>query len=536
MNCNNASYVLKRDNIQATKFKVYFGESINLENFKINFNETQIDISNVKEITINDNLSYMPQKGIVILRVITIFTLCIIAYFIFCLVRKITKKSYKIEKGKFFVVAALILGIGIGTLVIPLTQYDEHTHFWRAYEISKGNIISRWENLLPKSVIELVIDDNGEYHLYDRKYSDLKENLIKELNPKEEEGLFVGGAGAYSPFNYIPQLVGITIGRIVNANPMVIAYLGRSTNFLVFIILIYMSIRLMPKEKWKNIIIVVALLPMTLNLATSLSPDCLAISLSILLVSYILNIKYKKEKVNITQICVLTFLCIATSLVKIAYLPLIILFLLIPSEKFKNKKMYYLIFILILLITIVVNLLWMSVANQGGTAAIRTNSEEQIFFVLANPLDFIINMIFTMTENIHDYINTMIGGWNTTAFGTMLLILVVFLTTFSKNKNEISNTNEEITLLKKDKIIIAFSLICVLFLIFAGLYIQWTVATFNRVEGIQGRYFLPILATILILIESDKLEMNIKNDWIKYFIILLAVYIPMYINIIKEYL
>lgn len=534
--CNDKSYTLKRDNIQATKFKVYFGKSIDIEKFEIYFNETQLDLENVKDITINENVSYMPQKGIMISRMVTIFSLSIIAYLIFCLSKKLSKRSYKIDKAKFFVVAALILGIGIGTLVIPLTQYDEHTHFWRAYELSKGNIISRWENLLPKSVIGLVIDENNEYHLYDRKYSDLKENLTKELNPKDEEGLFVGGAGAYSPFNYIPQLVGITIGRIINTNPMIIAYLGRLTNFISFILLIYMSIKLIPKEKWKNIVIVVALLPMTLNLATSLSPDCLAISLSILLVSYILNMKYKKEKMKNTQICLLAILCIATSLVKIAYLPLIILFLLIPSEKFKNKKIYYLVFVAILLISIVVNLLWMSVANKGGTAAIRTNSEEQVFFVLSNPLDFVTNMIYTIMENINDYISTMLGGWNTTAFGTILLILIVCLTTFSRNENENCKGEEEVTLSKKDKIVIAFSLICVLFLIFAGLYIQWTVATFNRVEGIQGRYFLPILVPILILFESDKLKINIKNYWIKYFIILLFIYIPVYINIIKEYL
>ncbi len=484
----------------------------------------------------NENLNYMPQRGIVISRIMTIFLLSVTIYIVYCICKIFSKKTFKIDKSKLFIVIALVLGIGMGTLVIPLTKYDEHTHFWRAYEISRGNIISRWENKLPKSVIRLAIDDEGVYHLYDRKYSDLQENLTKELNPKDEEGLFVGGAGAYSPFNYIPQLVGIIIGRALHLNPMIIAYLGRLTNFLSFILLIYMSIRLMPKEKWKNIVMIVALLPMTLSLATSLSPDALAISVSMLLISYILNIKYKAEKIKPLQIAIVTILCIVTSLVKIAYLPLVFLFLLIPKDKFKSKKMYYVLFIGILLITIAVNLLWMKMANQGGTAAIRTNSEEQIFFVLANPLDFVVNMGYTMVENIADYISTMIGGWNTSAFGTVLLSIVILLVTFTKNDMEKDNTIKDVSLSTIDKIIIAFAIICVIFLIFAGLYIQWTVATFDRVEGIQGRYFLPILALILILFEKDKLKVSIKNGWIKYFIILLIVYIPVYINIIKEYM
>lgn len=533
---NDKIYTLKRDNVEATKFKAYFKEALNLENFEIYFNENELNIDNVKNITINDNLNYMPQKGIVLLRIATIFILGLIVYILFWVFKKINNKEFKISKCNFFVVAALVLGIGIGTLVIPLTKYDEHTHFWRAYEISERKILSSWNNQLPKSIIRLSIDENGEYHLYDRTYSDLRENLQTDLNKNDKEGLFVGGAAAYSPFNYIPQIVGILIGKILNLNPMLIVYMGRLTNFIAFIIFIYFAIRLMPKEKWKNIIIVVALLPMTLNLATSLSPDALAISLSMLLISYILNIKYKQEKIKPIQILILTGLCVMTSLVKIAYLPLVILFLLIPSDKFKNKKMYYAIFVAILLITIIINLLWMGISSGSSAAAIRTNPEEQVYFALANPLDFIKNMTYTIMENVNEYITTMIGGWNTTSFGTMLLVIVIVLTTFSANENNKNSKEDEITLKMRDKIIIAASIIFVILLIFAGLYMQWTVATCNRVEGIQGRYFLPILAISLILFEKDKFRMKIKNGWIKYFVILLIVYIPIYINIIKEYL
>ena len=103
----------------------------------------------------------------------------------------------------------------------------------------------------------------------------------------------------------------------------------------------------------------------------------------------------------------------------------------------------------------------------------------------------------------------------------------------------VQNVNEEdksIILNKKDKIIIGIAIILCILLIFAGLYVQWTISRFNRVEGIQGRYFIPILAGLLILFESDKLKVKINNYWIKYFIFLLIIYIPVYINIIKEYI
>lgn len=531
--CNDKNYELRRDNLELNKFKAYLSVS-EVNSVKINFSEGQININNVKNISINENLDYMPQRGIVFLRIATIFGLTFIVYLAFCIYKKINSKEYKIDKANFFVISALILGIGIGTLVIPLTKYDEHTHFWRAYEISKRHLTSSWNTTMPKSVIDLVIGDDGVYHINDRKYSDLKENLTKKLEPKEEAALFVGGAGAYSPFNYIPQLVGITIGRLMHLNPVIIAYLGRLTNFLFFILVVYTAIKIMPKEKWKNIIIVIALLPMTLSLATSMSPDSLAISLAILLISYIFKLKYDEKDIKFGSICLLSILCIMTSLVKIAYLPLIILFLLIPSNKLKNKKLYYSVFTGTMILAIVINLVWMSIAGQGGTAATRTNPTEQIYFVLSNPLGFIANLGATLVENFGEYVTTMVGGWNTTAFGELLLIIALVFTVFKENQQE--KDESKIVLTKKDKIIISIAIILCVLLIFAGLYVQWTIARLNRVEGIQGRYFLPILAGVLILLESNKLKVNIKNYWLKYFIFLLIIYIPVYINIIKEFI
>lgn len=531
LTCNDKSYELRRDNLELNKFKAYL--NISDADITINFSEGQIDVGNIKNISVNEDINYMPQRGIVLLRVFTIFILASIAYIAFCIYKQINTKEYKIDKAKFFVVVALILGIGIGTLVIPLTKYDEHTHFWRAYEISRRHLTSSWKTTLPKSVIDLVIGDDGVYHINDRKYSDLQENLTKKLEPKVEEPLFVGGAGAYSPFNYIPQLVGITLGRIMHLNPVMIAYLGRLTNFLAFILIVYIAIKIMPKEKWKNIIMVIALLPMTLNLATSMSPDSLAISLSMLLISYIFKLKYGEKNIKFSQICIVSVLCIMTSLVKIAYLPLVVLFLLIPSDKFKNKKVYYSLFVAIILFTVIINLVWMAIAGQGGTAATRTNPTEQIYFILSNPLGFLSNLGYTLLENINEYVTTMVGGWNTTSFGEILLIIALVFTMLAQNVNE---EDKSIILNKKDKIIIGIAIILCILLIFAGLYVQWTISRFNRVEGIQGRYFIPILAGLLILFESDKLKVKINNYWIKYFIFLLIIYIPVYINIIKEYI
>lgn len=525
-------YILKRDNVDATKFKVYLSEATDVESITISFDESQIGMEGIQSIEINGNLEYMPSRDFQFSRMCIIFGIAVAIYFVFVLIAKFKHKEYKFDKLKVFLILLFILGVGVGSFVVPLTTYDEHTHFWRAYEISQGNIISTSKNALPKSVVDLVVDEKGTYHLYDRTYTDLKENLKKSLHPQDVEDFFVGGASAYSPFNYLPQLIGIVAGRLIHANPMVIIYLGRMANFLCFMVLAYLSIKLMPKEKWKNILMVVCLLPMTLNLVTSLSPDSLAIGLAMFLMSYILHIKYSDKKITIFQMCVLAVISVWMSLVKIAYLPLLLLFLLIPTKKFKSKKIYYAIFVGIMLLTIAINLVWMKISSTEGMAAIRTNSEEQMLYVLSNPINFITAMGSTILENSYEYISTMLGGFCTSPLSIIILTILILLTTFTKtNKAE----KTDIVLKRKDRIVITLALLAVVFLIFAGLYIQWTIATFPQVEGIQGRYFLPILALLLVLLESNTIELKMKNRNIVYVIIMILIYVSVFASIIQSY-
>ena len=45
-----------------------------------------------------------------------------------------------------------------------------------------------------------------------------------------------------------------------------------------------------------------------------------------------------------------------------------------------------------------------------------------------------------------------------------------------------------------------------MFLIFTSLYLQWTEYGVNYVKGIQGRYFIPFLPLVLILIGRINFE------------------------------
>jgi len=81
---------------------------------------------------------------------------------------------------------------------------------------------------------------------------------------------------SYGPVGYLPQAVGIGLGRLLGASPLTCFYLARLGNLLAAVALLFFAIRLAPFGK--QLFMLVGLLPMTMFELASLSCDALTIS------------------------------------------------------------------------------------------------------------------------------------------------------------------------------------------------------------------------------------------------------------------
>lgn len=527
---NDAKLMNKYDEKQKI-FKAYF-DNTTLNGFKFAFTENQIDVNNIEKILINDNLDYVKEVKFEIQNVLIFLVILYFINFIIYIIKKIEQKDINIKKEKVFLITALVIGTIFCFINLVFTKYDEHSHFWRAYELSTGHIISGKKNIIPESVFDVIINKDGVYEIEGKaSYSKTIENLKKDLDTSKKSERMVGAAATYSPFNYLPQIVGITIGRVLKLNPVIIGMLGRFTNLLAYVLLIYFSIKLLPKEKWKNILMCVALLPMSIDLAASMSPDTVIISTSIFLVSYILNVKFKKEKVSYKDALIIGIFTMIPSICKVVYLPFLLLPLLIPKEKYGNKKQMIIKWLIIILITLIPIGIWNMIPNKNIEIAIRTSTTEQLYFTLSDPMRDLYTAENTLWNETGEYIKTMVGGWNTPMLTTFLFLFILLLETFKEDSEEDSNYK----LSKKDYIVLNVINIIISLLIFAGLYVGWTRAQFTIVEGVQGRYFLPILFTSLLVIEKNLFKNKIKNSELKVIIVLCLLYIPVIVNTIQYF-
>ena len=458
---------------------------------------------------LNDN-----NELIITTSTITLFVIFISIQVLFFLIYKnLCKKNISINK-IYLILAFSFLPFYL--FAFPQDQIpDEINDYNRSLEISIGRLTSesRGESGAGRELstnIDKVFDSNSSYE-------DTLSVIDVGLNNKTKFYNFANKA-LYSFASYIPQTIGVTFGRLLNTSIMAQIYLGRVFNYLLFVILAYFSIKYLPFKK--ELALFIFLLPITMQEAVSLSPDAMTIGVSALFISMVLNFKLNKDKIiSNKELLLLAILSIALALCKIVYLPLCLLLFLIPNSCFKSKKQRYVYIILTILITTIINLIWLSTSSVYLEAFHhRSNSSLQLEYILSNPLKFIATIINTLDTYMFNYLGTMVGSLLgplniSTSMPIVICSLGILTSLVIYNK-------KKFFLNRKEQLFVLFIVFSTILLIFTSLYLQWTSVGNSLVEGIQGRYFLPLLLAVSSVFMSLKVkEMKYKNYLIAFIIL-----------------
>jgi uncharacterized membrane protein len=191
----------------------------------------------------------------------------------------------------------LILGaVGAIPLVLltpPFQVPDEVQHFYRAFQLSDLRIRAEVQNgisggTLPSSLPELVKSSvyTRDGILYPATPSPITKSLKLAsipLDSSTRQFVAFPGSAFYSPLPYFPQVLGIAVGRLFGLGPLYLLYLGRLVNCLAALGLGGLAVYLMPVAG--ELVMVVGLLPMSLFLYASVSPDAAVISCSLLFIA-----------------------------------------------------------------------------------------------------------------------------------------------------------------------------------------------------------------------------------------------------------
>ena len=232
----------------------------------------------------------------------------------------------------FVPAVGLALGVTFTYVTPALVAPDEYTHLAAAYELA-----STWSG-------QTAADEDGNLLLrecdaahFGTKTGDIgilayKNEVIAETSePGSPDALTThsevkAGQGSGS---YLAQALGIHLARAQGQNFYTMLLYGRLANLILYLLLAALAVWLAPTSL-RGLFACVALLPMPLQLAASLSPDAAVLGLVFSFTA--LCLRLRGEKAVWWQKILLIVLGGLTAPGKAIYLPVILLCLLIPAE------------------------------------------------------------------------------------------------------------------------------------------------------------------------------------------------------------
>ncbi len=440
-------------------------------------------------------------------RIIFIFVTLFIGYVIFFMKRTVVEHL----EYTFFIIA-----ISMGTMMIILCpdkfmSWDEQIHFNRAYSITFSENVEYTQstyNMYSMNFPEVNTIDERELTA---KY--LQNNNQEVVIVKEKTSDFVD----YSKRAYLSQAFGLKLGRTIGLPLEQTIWLGKFFNLLVYTLVFSVAIKF--AKIGKRALLCVGLLPTSLFLAASYSYDAFVNAFLMLGLVMILNEFVDKEsQLNWKRITAGVLAMVLGSFSKAVYIPLLLLLCFLPKEKFssrKQRRFFILTIILIFLImmsSFVLPALTNVVGNidAGGDArGGNTSVTRQIMYILGMPFAYLKLLFETMANSIGEYF---LGYKSRTFFAYMggnvenLYLLSVILTIFVTVTGE-----NEIKIDKKLKIIMGVVLTGVAALIWTALYLDFTPVGASTINGVQPRYYIPLMFPVMLLLSSDKIQCKMNE-------------------------
>lgn len=334
-------------------------------------------------------------------------------------------------------------------------------------------------------------------------------NTITHMNNIYEYAVDVETSGFSLP--HLPAGIAMAVGRNLHLPFYGIYLMGEFADLLVYSLLVYFAMRRL--KGGKTILAIIALFPTNIFIACNLSYDYWVTGFSLLGMAYFIGELQREEQVTDKNAIVMCSSFALACVPKQIYVPLMIIPFLMPKKKIKNKKKYYGICIL-LIILLFASLMMKSVEQTSGPGDTRGSSavdpSAQLTYIFSNLLHYLLQLglylkdylsVTSSGQYIANFANLGYVGIGTTVYVVLLLIATVT----DHEENLVKNTRWWL----RGYMIVMY--VGVAALIATAFYMVYTPVGADYIAGCQGRYLMPLLYPMFAVMASGR----IKNQWDK---------------------
>jgi uncharacterized membrane protein len=416
---------------------------------------------------------------------------------------------------KLFLVVAIPFGILFTFLTPPFLVPDEPAHLLRSWQIAEGHIHAEMQNhiaggFFPKGLIQVVFSMDHVRGGRPRETSITSFQQIRSLldipfAPQSKEFVPVLSA-VYSPVPYLPQTAAMILAKPFQFHPLLLMYWVRMVNLLAWVGLIYAAIRIIPI--YPTLFMLLALTPMSLHQAASVSADAMINGLAFLSIALALRMAAVHEKPIRPVVLVGFGVCVVLlSLCKNVYVFFGLLLFLAPAANLGGLKRYWGYFVLLMGVCFVLTAGWS--ISVAGLYTFNKNPALQMEFIRGHILDYAGILAQSMLQQSWYLRRAFVGlfGWTDVWLGTwhIRLWLVLLVTTALLEHRR----GYSLCLRQKAVCLLLFAGETVL--IFTLLYVFWNPVGADNIRGVQGRYFIPIVPLLLLALYNTKLNIPIPR-------------------------
>lgn len=425
----------------------------------------------------------------------------------------------------YFAIICFLLGLMVITAQPAMNFYcwDDQTHFDRVvnFPIGSRNYTHGEFNLSDSGTI------NHPWHKSTNSFTEhrIRSSYLDIESTSDYTGNKNGSFLAINKVPYIPMAIGYHTTKFVGLPFTICFQTGKIVNLLFYVLLMAYAIKTLVTGK--RLLTIIALLPTNVFLASEYSYDPVVLSGLTIFMVHIINLLLDKTKkfdfkTAAIMIVSVSYACLA----KAAYAPILLLVLLIPKNKFKNPKKSLLVKIGFTIITILLGgtLLLSSLdgVDPSDTRGGEVSARKQISLVLHHPLDYasIFNDTaikesgykFFAPETLTNfsYIEKFTDHSN---YYYIFLFLLIFVFFTDNKKNRLN---------KKQRFLIFGMVIFIVAVIWSALYVDFTPVGATTINGVQNRYFLPLLLPLLFCLQIPNIQSKFTEKYYNFIILTIA--------------
>lgn len=407
----------------------------------------------------------------------------------------------------FFLVSLII---AVSYLTPPFQAPDEPAHLFRAYQISQGEFVGKKVSDVASGggvdlgLLELLNQfdrhiPGGSPPVDPNHYEAARAIGWKTLEINADFRNTV----QYAPFAYAPQAAALAIGKALGLSVMDSYILARTSATLTALVLAVTAIVMIRKTAASGFILSLLLLPMSVFLIASTSQDGILLGLGALLAAVVAR-SFDRETGHGLWLPYAATACITIlALARFPYLALLPL-LWMPALWSHGGKRRFTVRLPVILCTLFVLVAfagWMTMTESVRVKVYPLDDKvvstpEQILFLVRNP-SFMLGLAWnTLSANLMSYTMGFIGilGWLSISLPqwSYRLAMISLTATFAAAPPPANRKAADVSL-------VVLALVLTSGGMFLAQYLTWTAVGAPVVDGIQGRYFLPIAPLLLIL-------------------------------------